>query len=284
MNANPQALGGGYGFMVPARAIMPVTDPVWLGADPLIQAQLWAVAEREVLLAKRSSLMLGDSTEGGKLLPIHPLTRFARRANIDYTKPPRGRKPYSPMGRANESNAPLLATGHKARAVVLLRAAATPAGIWGYWDRDPHTGKYWGEILYKHRTGFQQTFYGPNRRKAAAFNPRNPGFKPRKVPKGRVAQIPQRDVIGLPPQWTARVKAKVDAKWRQLRPQAERLTRMDPRQPTPPASNIGLTGRYQYASTPALGARGFRTPTGGQQLAGRIASAVTRLVRGLFGR
>lgn len=264
---------------------MPVTDPVWLGADDLIKAQLWAVAEQEVLREKRASLLLGESVEGGKLLPIHQLTRYARKVNIDYTKPPRGKKPYSPMGKADPANAPLVSTGNRARAVVLSRTAVVPGGIWGYWDRDPHTGRYWGEILYKHRTGFQQTFYGPQRRSKASIDAarysqrKNRGFR-LAANKGRVANIPSRDVIGLPPQRIARVKAKVEARWRQLRPTAERITRMDPRQPTPPAPN--QTRQFETVGT--LTARGFRVPTRPQQIVGGIVGAVQRAIGKLFGR
>lgn len=151
-----------------------------------------------------------------------------------------------------------------------MRTARVPQGIWGYWDRDAHTGKYWGQILAKHQRGFTQDFYWPNGRRTGS-SPLNPVRLARQ--RRRRGVVPPRDTMGLSPQWVARVKARVDARWRQLRPQVQRM------QTTIGPANAPRTPT-QYASP--LTARGFAVPTQGQSLAGRIASMVNRLVSGLL--
>lgn len=272
-------LGGGYGFLVPDREIMPVGDPLWQDAPEEIKDILYAFAENEVVTAKRTSLLLGESARGGNLVPIHPLTKLARRYNVDPTVPPRGRKPYSPMGRAIPEAPPLLATGARARSFVLLRAARVPGGVWGYWDRDPHTGQFWGQILAKHRRGFVQDFYWPNNRRSGS-SPLNPVRLARQ--RRRRGVVPVRDVFGLPMARVAVIRGKIATRWRQLRVQLDRIERLDPAHRVPPSAHVGTPGPLRMPTTGQFLRMGAREI--GSSITRRVGSVVERVLRGLFRR
>ncbi len=276
---------------------MPVTDPLWPYLPEYVLAALYDVA-------KRAALLVGESAGGGPLLPIHPLTRLARERNIDPTKPPRGKRPYSPQGRASPNNAPLVATGANARAIALLRNETVPGGIWTYWERDPHTRKFWGEILAQHQRGFQQTFYWPRGAKRGwKRTEMGPGFRNsfRKglKPPGRIGNVPARDTLGLAPPRVAQVRAKVESRWRRMRPEVEKFIRLNSgsglagphfRLPGERAPRTGTT-RFDgpQRNRPNIQADGLSMPSpagfvgmGVRELGRGVANTVRRIVMGLF--
>ncbi len=85
---------------------------------------------------------------------------------------------YSPMGRANPNAPPLTPCYEKSRTRSLLKFKAYPDGVAFYWDYDVHTGGSWGIYLGYHRDS-------------------------------------GRDVIGLSPNSTRRVKRQALAWWQQ---------------------------------------------------------------------
>lgn len=296
----PGSLGGGFGFLIPSASVLPVTDPLWQRAPLEIREQLELVASAAILAQKKQSILLGESATGGKLTPIHALTKLARDRNINPTVPPKGRTPYSPQGRASSVNAPLAATGSQSRIVQLLRVAITPDGFWVYWDNDPHSGgQNWGAILAKHRGGFTQTFYWPYRKKGwarSAFGRgyRNSWSKPR--PTGRLGVVPARDTFGLPPARTSMVKSIAGSRWTNMRRTVEALVKAGA---TEDAASTAAARRgnvvivdYQgkrigVGGTMAdqrWGSTATRTETSGRfGIVGGIVAKVTRQIASLFG-
>jgi len=149
------------------------------------------IARREAARLLVSSylrqLASGVDKNGRLLRPIHIKTRRSRADNIN---PVTGRTPYSPMGIADPSNAPLQATGSRSRTRTLLMARITVRGLFIYWRVDSHTGQNWGDVLARHAAGYWQRFHD-----------------------GQYGYVPPRDVIGLAPQYAAFFRQQFQGWW-----------------------------------------------------------------------
>jgi hypothetical protein len=296
----PQPMpGGGFGFWLEADAVA-VDVPRSEMAGFLRQA---APVAAEVWRAYRAR---GLDVNGFPMKPIHSLTRKARRDNIN---PVSGRKPYSPMGTADEAAAPLQATRGASRLQSLLRwKVQAPRGIWFYWATDRHTGKPWGEILDAHRKGFARFFVYPQRswgfvpsRNVFGFSPeelteirdKTHGFNVPKVPTPlttaevirrvragdlqpkkpvRYVRISERDIVA-----PGTTRAQLDAD-RTMGPTIRLSTDGGPELPIKPIpAPAPIRERRAYATAYARIAPGFRRMIGDEPTAGRLAGLILKV-------
>lgn len=222
--------GNSVGFHV--RGFAPV-DP-WFTRKA--RRDFWHAVSKIVIDVKRASLARGLDKTGRPMVAISPLTKQARRDNINSVT---DRRPYSPMGRAAEDNPPLQATAARSRTQKLMEARVEQNGVWVTWRRDPFTKLPWGRILARHARGFFQFFRYPHR---------GWGF------------VPARDVIGLSSDDQKEVQRRATAWWQRERPKYAPAaapsaavtvptfpTRPGPT-PTPPAPGRGprRPGGYQW--------------------------------------
>lgn len=184
--------GGGFGFWLDEREIAPTADPAWRAASDQLRARFRAEAGRVAARLWDASRAAGLDKDGKPLRPIHALTVADRATD---TSPVTGRKPYSPMGRANPAAAPLTATGAASRTRSYLRwQGVKDRGVWFYHKYDPHTRRYWGEILRRHAAGFNQRF------------------------RNGYGHVPARDVLGFSDHELDQVRAHMDRWWIDHRP------------------------------------------------------------------
>jgi hypothetical protein len=182
--------GGGYGFWLTPDQVEPVEDPAWgLAPDPLKKA-FWKEASRVGQELWDRSRARGLDRWGQPLAAISPLTAQARDDNINSVT---GKKPYSPMGRANSSNKPLTPVGEKSRARSLLRAQAFPGrGVWFYWLFDFNSRIYWGAAMERHAQGFRKYF---------------------RYPRHGWGHVPSRDIVGFSGAEVAAVARAMKSWW-----------------------------------------------------------------------
>jgi hypothetical protein len=199
--------GGGWGFWITQDQVEPMNDPAWALAPESLKRQFWNEAARLGSDFWQLSREKGLDRHGRPLRPIHPLTRQARKDDVNSVT---ARRPYSPMGRAKEDAKPLTPVGSRSRTRSLLRTqffdtGSKRKGIWFYWVFDFHTRRYWGEILARHAQGFRQYFRYPK-----------PGF----------GYVPPRDVMGLSSAEVANIAKRMRTWWEARRPAVVRAAGM----------------------------------------------------------
>ncbi len=223
--------GGGYGFRLDAERVEPSGDPAWLAASRPLKAQFWAEAGRFAARTWDASRAKGLDRHGRPLAPISPMTRAARRDDIN---PFTGKPPYSPMGRARASAPPLTPVGPKSRTRSLLRWRPEPGkGVWFTWIYDRNTRHYWGEILARHGRGFVQRFRS--------------GFR----------FVPPRDVLGFSDSELAAIRDHMARWWAARQPRA--VDR--PRERIAAAARRTGTGGWDYGTAPTVIDAGVRVAT-----------------------